>query len=49
MYPAFKFESVHELYQSSDKDPSKEGFKANVVLIGEFDLAGFAAVEEAFP
>ena len=23
VYPAFKFESVHELYQSSDKDPSK--------------------------
>ena len=49
VYPAFKFESVHELYQSSDKDPSKEDFKANTVLIGKFDLAGFAAVEEAFP
>ena len=48
VYPAFKFESVHELYQSSDKDPSKEDFKANAVLIGEFDLAGFAAVEGSF-
>ena len=42
---AFSFNSAFEVYQSSNRDPVTEGFGANVVMIGEFELADFVSLE----
>lgn len=43
--PKFDYVSSHPIYYSSKKDPEDEKFGANVVMIGEFELADFASVE----
>ena len=42
--PKFTYTSTHPIYYSSKKGPEEEDFDANVVMIGEFDLADFASV-----
>ena len=37
--PKFTYTSTHPIYYSSKKGPEEEDFDANVVMIGEFDLA----------
>lgn len=43
--PKFVYDSSHPIYYSSKKDPDDEKFGANVVMVGEFELADFASVE----
>lgn len=42
---AFKFQTSHDVFESSKGEPVDENFKANIVMIGEFDLADFISVE----
>ena len=42
---AFTFDSTFEVYQDTDSDPVTESFDANVVMIGEFELADFVSLE----
>jgi len=43
--PKFKYSSAYPIYKSSKKEPEEEKFNANVVMIGEFELADFASIE----
>ena len=43
--PKFVYDSSHPIYSSSKKEPEDEKFNANVVMIGEFELADFASIE----
>ncbi|MBV00501.1 MAG: hypothetical protein CMM24_09075 [Rhodospirillaceae bacterium] len=43
--PKFKYSSSFPVYTSSKKEPEEEKFNANVVMIGEFELADFASIE----
>ena len=42
---AFSFNSAFDVYQSSNRDPVTEEFDANVVMVGEFQLADFVSLE----
>ncbi|MDV7270543.1 hypothetical protein RYZ20_06485 [Thioclava sp. A2] len=44
----FTYTSEVDVYQSSKKDPAKENFSANVVMVGEFELADMATAEGTF-
>ena len=43
--PKFEYSSSFPVYTSSKKEPEEEKFNANVVMIGEFELADFASIE----
>lgn len=45
---SFTYESAVAVFKSSEKPPASEKFKANVVMLGEFELAEMATVEGTF-
>jgi hypothetical protein len=45
---SFTYESAFAVFESSEKPPASEKFEANVVMLGEFELAEMATVEGTF-